>query len=128
MKRVLIILITLCLFAACKNKGKDVRTTEKTDNRTNNNSQDNNKDNPADDSKKADYSSHGWTSDQVRDFVDNCVSEAEKGALSHDQAQNYCSCMQQKLERKYPDPNDAVGVTENSEEMKQMATDCLTKD
>ena len=122
MKRVLIFLITLCLFAACKNKGKDVRTTEKTDNSTNN------KDNPTDDSKKSDYSSNGWTSEQVRDFVDNCVSEAEKGALSHEQAQNYCSCMQQKLERKYPDPNEAVGLTEDSQEMKQMATDCLTKD
>ena len=126
MKRVLIILMTLCLFAACKNKAKDTRTTEKTDNTTKDDYQGNKKDNTTDDTKKADYSSGGWTSAQVRDFVDNCVSEAEKGRLSHDQAQNYCTCMQKKLERKYPNPNDAVGLTENSDEMQQMATDCLS--
>ena len=128
MKRVLILIMALGLFAACKNKAKDVRNTGNTDNKTKDNYQDNNKDNTNNDNtRNTDYHSGGsWTSEQVREFVDNCVSEAEKGSLDHNQAQGYCTCMQKKLEKKYPNPNDAAGLTETDPEMEKMATDCLS--
>jgi hypothetical protein len=125
MRSVLIFLMALTLFTACKNKAKASRETESTDTKTKDNSRDNNKDNTDNNSSNTDYnSSGGWTSAQVSEFVDNCVSEAEK-EWSHSAAQSYCTCMQQKLERKYPNANDAAGLTENSPELKEMAEKCL---
>ena len=76
----------------------------------------------------ADYSSGGWTSNEVKRFVNGCVSEAEKGGMEYLDAQSYCDCMQFKLAKIYPNAKDVDRLTEADLEtpaMKRMIKSCL---
>lgn len=71
------------------------------------------------------YSGGAWPSTYVNQFVNSCVSQAVGGGMSSSIAKSYCSCMQQKLEKLYPDPADAGSVDMDSPSMKRMIKDCL---
>jgi len=76
--------------------------------------------------KTAGQDSRWKTTDRVP-FITECVKAAKAG-MSEDSAKFYCYCMLVKLEVKYPDPNDAGLITEetlNSPEFKKMINDCL---
>ena len=71
----------------------------------------------------------GWSSNDINEFVSNCVSTAVKAGMTQELSQKYCSCMQQKLEQMYPDPKDAGNITEeqmSTPSMTAMAKGCLT--
>lgn len=68
-----------------------------------------------------------WSEAQKTEFISSCVNTAVK-SLSKDKAEAYCSCMEQKFEIKYPDPNDASKITAEdlqTPEMKAMIQSCL---
>ena len=70
-----------------------------------------------------------WSSNDINEFVSNCVSTAVQGGMSQELSEKYCSCIQQKIEQLYPDPKDAGNITDeqmNSPSMKSMVRGCLT--
>lgn len=153
MKKLLFIFLAFGLFIACNNdKGvnrKDRSDRYQDDYRNRNDESDKNKDNSNDDrdrnnnmddpkkdmnNNEADApvdndrtanSGGKWGSAEEEAFSTNCVSSAVSSGLARSRAQNYCDCMLQKIERKYPNPADAVELDENSSLMKQWAEDCI---
>ena len=75
-------------------------------------------------------SSDGWSRKDQLDFVNSCVNKAVKGGMEELDAQSYCDCMQDKLEKKYPNSGDPELLTldMDSPAMKTMVNDCLLKD
>lgn len=70
----------------------------------------------------------GWTEAERSAFVNSCASNAIQGGMTSRQAQNYCSCMQQKIEQALPNSADAAKLTEadmDSPEMKRLINGCL---
>ncbi len=67
-----------------------------------------------------------WTSKDRLDFMTECV-DAAQDALGKGKAKNYCECMLFKLEKKYPDPNDAdlSEATLATPEWKKAIKDCM---
>ncbi len=152
MKKLLILLMAFSLFTACNNdKGRptndrdrtntrdkddygndDSKDKDKDDDRTKpddddrNKPEDDDRNKPEDDDRDDDSnSSSKWSSRDVKDFVSSCTSEAEKGGMGRSAASNYCECMQVKLEKLYPNPNDAGDIDINSSSMQKMVKDCL---
>ena len=84
--------------------------------------------NNADEDENNDYNtrktkySKGWTSAEKDAFMNTCVTSASTG-LGQRKAENYCSCMLQKLQREYPNANDAGRMT--TEESTELARACL---
>ncbi len=77
--------------------------------------------------KEQSSSSSGWSRKDELDFVNSCVREAKKGGMEELDAQSYCDCMQYKIEKLYPNINDASRLTERdlqSPSMKKMIEDC----
>lgn len=78
---------------------------------------------------RSDNAGGGWTEAQADEFVNSCVREAVRGgSMTRTQATNYCSCMQQKFERIYPNAEDAGNVTDedmNTPAMKRLIQSCL---
>jgi len=73
----------------------------------------------------------GWSRADVMEFVNSCVDEAERGGMESLDAQSYCDCMQYKLEKLYPDPEDVAVMTEadfRTPSMKRMIRDCQSLD
>ncbi len=68
-----------------------------------------------------------WSAKDVRDYVDNCVPGAMENGLSREKATQYCTCMQQKLEKNYPDPKDLIKMSEKEimDISTKLAGDCL---
>lgn len=148
MKQLLVFILALGLFTACKDKkapdprnkgdyykddyrnGDDRNNNgddENRNNRNNRNDEDNNNgrnnDEPVD-NNNGDAGSWGSANEDV--FVSNCVSSAaSSGKFSKSQAKAYCSCMLEKLERKYPNPEDISGMDENDPAMLRMAKECV---
>ena len=50
-----------------------------------------------------------WAPKDRSDFVSECVKAAKSG-LGEDGARKYCECMLYKIEKKYPNPNDAIAA------------------
>lgn len=68
-----------------------------------------------------------WSAIDRSDFLSECVKSAKTG-MSEEKAKNYCECMMFKIEKKYPNPGDAAGITEEtlkSPEWKKIVQDCL---
>ena len=58
----------------------------------------------------------GWPEDEKKAFMENCVIEGVTTA-------DYCSCMLEKVLKKYPEPEDALNM--DIEWMISEAEDCL---
>ena len=63
----------------------------------------------------------GWTRSNQNEFMSNCVGEANK-SMVQDKAEDYCSCMMGKLQKRYPNPNDVSDLTES--DMTRLAKEC----
>ena len=145
MKKLLILFFATSLFVACNNNKKDDRRSDRDRDRERDDyrSRDDEKENDRDRDRDADYNddnkrkddsydkddsrSTGWSAKDVRDFVSECVPAAAKNGLTNAQATDYCECMQQKIERQYPDINDAARIDMESPEMQQMVQDCAPR-
>jgi hypothetical protein len=143
MKKLLILFFATSLFVACNNNKKDDRRSdrdrerEKDDYRTVDDEKESDRDADYKDDRRKDdsyeketekdYSSGGWSSADVRSFVSECVPEAAKNGLTREQATEYCECMQVKIERMYPDINDAAKIDMESPKIQQMVLDCAPK-
>jgi hypothetical protein len=71
----------------------------------------------------------GWPSPQRATFISECVKVA-KNSMSEDSARHYCYCMEEKMEIKYPDYQDADKITKEelqSAEWKKLINNCLTE-
>jgi hypothetical protein len=144
MKKLLILLMAFSLFTACNNDktaarndrdtrnsrdkddyrsndrdDKDTRDDDRTD--TRNDDRDDDRKDTRDDDRT---SSSGWSSKDVNDFNTSCIESAVSG-MDRSTATRYCECMQVKLEKLYPNPNDAANIDLESNSMKQMVQDCL---
>jgi hypothetical protein len=53
----------------------------------------------------------GWPSAERYSFISECIKEAKSGT-SEDSARFYCYCMQERVERQYPDIEQAAKITE----------------
>lgn len=143
MRKVFILLLAVSLFASCKDKKVDRRDDRRSErDRDDYRSGDDNRDR---NSKDADYtddknnddrnsdrnnsddrnSGGGWSSSEVKIFVDNCVSSAVNGGMQQSRAEDYCNCMQKVLEKDYPNANDVGNVDMNSSRMQAAVKDCL---
>lgn len=68
-----------------------------------------------------------WTSKDHEEFLSNCIGTA-KDSMGEEKAKSYCECMMSKVESKYPNPADAVNLTNeklNSPEWKKIIKECL---
>jgi hypothetical protein len=108
-------------------RNDDRRNTDYTDDRDNRDRNNNNREEDRNNRDDSYYNDGGWSSKDVRDFVDNCAPEAEKNGLTRFEALDYCECMQKKIERLYPDINDAARIDMKSERVKQMVRDCAPR-
>jgi hydroxymethylpyrimidine/phosphomethylpyrimidine kinase len=86
----------------------------------NSNSDENSNDNT--DKEKADYS-EGWSKANREGFMTVCVSKAKDGMGSESKAENYCACMLDKIQKIYPNANDAGKLT--AQRTTQLAQDCI---
>ncbi len=76
-------------------------------------------------SAQSSTSTSDWPRAERVAFVNNCVSEAA-GAMGQSMATEYCYCMLEKVSDAYPDPNDALGMSET--QLEGWAEDCLNLD
>jgi len=116
MKGIYILLAGLVLFTtttAC-NKAKDA---EKKDEKTEK------KDEAKADDKKEEAKKEGWSDDERKAFMEGCVGEAAKN-IEKKKAENYCTCMLDKIVVSYPNALDAEAKM-SDKEMEKMAGDCI---
>ncbi|HYM94999.1 MAG TPA: hypothetical protein VET23_12715 [Chitinophagaceae bacterium] len=72
---------------------------------------------------------NGWSAKDKNDFISTCAQSAA-AAMGQDKAKSYCTCMEQKLEVKFPNSQDAnkslntPGFMETPE-MQAMVQSCL---
>ena len=64
-----------------------------------------------------------WSKDFSAKFISDCVTSAT-GELGSQQAQTYCSCMADKISKKYPDENDAKNKM-TKEDVENLKGGCL---
>lgn len=79
-------------------------------------------DNDNTDKKNADYG-EGWSKVNREGFMTVCVSKAKDGMGSESKAENYCACMLDKIQKIYPNANDAGKLTD--ERTTKLAQDCI---
>lgn len=73
-------------------------------------------------------SDSGWSADEEKTFMGQCVSSAEKRS-NNELARNYCDCMLQKLKKSYSSYEKAnLSLTTDKDKMQKMALDCKPKD
>ncbi len=104
---------------------RDTRDDDRTDTRNDDSRNDDRSDSRDDENNRTNTSSGNWSSKEVDDFVNSCIGEAVKNDMDRTLATNYCECMQVKLERQYPNPNDAANIDLNSSSMQTMMKNCL---
>jgi len=72
----------------------------------------------------------GWSAKEKSDFIESCVKYVID-SLHEGKARTYCTCMQQKMEARYPDIKDLNKITEDTmqtPEMVAMVNSCLGGD
>lgn len=65
-----------------------------------------------------------WTDEDRTSFIEQCVASA-KSSVGEERAKDYCSCMQQKVEYRYPTPADAAKLT--NAQINLLAAQCNQK-
>lgn len=69
----------------------------------------------------------GWPSDDRYAFIDECIKTAKVDLPEH-QARYYCYCMQERLEKRFPDVADIEKMADtlmDMPEVRKMATECV---
>lgn len=78
--------------------------------------------------QQAGDSKKGWPSSERQTFITECIGTA-KQSMSIDSSRSYCYCMQEKLERKFPDFERASKLSTDdleTPEWQKEARDCLS--
>lgn len=68
-----------------------------------------------------------WPSSDRMEFITECIVSAKEG-MSEDSARQYCYCMQEKVEAKYPTVEEAAHLSEDDlqlPEWQTIITNCL---
>lgn len=145
MKKLLILLLSFSFLLACNNNktsdkrsDRDTSATREKDDRGGDNDGDDKGndgkidrnsgkyDDVVDDDEEGNHiPESNWTTTDVKIFVTSCVNEAVKGGMSRSVSEDYCNCMQQKLERLYPNSAQVSRFKQDSPEAIEMAQDCL---
>lgn len=117
MKKIFVLLLAVSLFVACNNDKKN--PFGKIDFKEKNGTGDDkdNKDDKNDDNGFKTASN--WTSKQRSTFLSQCVESAG----GNPQAKSICSCVLEKMEKRFPDPNDAENASE--ELGAKLARECM---
>ena len=66
---------------------------------------------------------NAWTQEDKDTFMGGCINGARKD-MSIEKAQSYCSCMLQKLQKRFPDAGDMKYVKSDTA-VYSMARDCM---
>ena len=117
MRILLILLLATSLLAACDNN-PFANNNRKKDTRDKNDKDDRDKDDSYDDEDKDDTRSN-WTKKQRNAWLDDCI----EGSDDIPNAEELCSCVLKKVEKKYPDHRDAKFLDETREKIK-FAKEC----
>lgn len=101
---------------AADDENTDDRNTDDEDVRNDDSDSRNNND---DEDESSDAS---WTRAEQKQFMESCV---ENTGFSQSKAENYCDCMLNKLQRKYPRAASMENASSLKEEIEAMAPGCL---
>ena len=74
--------------------------------------------------------SSGWSAKDRSDIINSCTQTAAAN-MGEERAKDYCTCMQKKLEVKFPNPKDAAKITSETmqtSEMQALVRECLGGD
>jgi|CXWL01.1.fsa_nt_gi Ni/Co efflux regulator RcnB len=143
MKKVLIFLMAVSLFASCNNdkngRGKYDRDRNSSDNRDRddyrnddrnsdkNNDRDNNDDRNTDKNNDRDNNdnSGSWSKSDENKFMDDCEGTAKEN-VGAARANEYCDCMLQKIKKMYSSYTEADRELAGSsqDEINKLAADC----
>lgn len=124
MKQLLLAVFTTGLLFACKDSksdkekinrekddysksGKTESTTEKAGNETGSKSSQTG----SDESSASSSKTASWPQSERDGFLSSCEKSALKSTTDKSLAESYCQCMMEKMEKAYPDINDAVKLT-----------------
>lgn len=66
---------------------------------------------------------HSWTQKDKDEFINSCTNSAAK-SMTETKARSYCSCMLQKVQKRYPNPGDTKYIKQDKA-LYSMANDCL---
>jgi uncharacterized membrane protein len=66
---------------------------------------------------------HPWTQDDKQNFLGGCMKGALKD-MDEEKARAYCSCMLQKVQKKYPNAADAKYL-KNDTAIYSMGRECM---
>jgi hypothetical protein len=122
MKKVLIFLMAFTLFAACNNdKGKMSRDDRNADYRDKDDYNNNDDKNTDDRNRDENTSNEGWTERDRSKFLADCMGEAGD---NQGRAKKICSCVLEKLEKKYASLSDA-DAKGGEAAGKRLATECV---
>ncbi|HUR66317.1 MAG TPA: hypothetical protein VMZ03_08180 [Chitinophagaceae bacterium] len=122
MRKLIIVFLSVSLFAACNNK-KDEKKTDVKEEKTSDVKESGDKEKPKE--EETTNTSSDWNSSDVSAFVDNCTSEAVRKGMQQQKASDYCNCMQRKLEVMYPKKAEVAGLDIESPTIKSMIQKCL---
>lgn len=120
MRKLLLFLLAFSLLTSCNDsqfskKASKEETADK-DDRDKGKDEDDDRD---DKKNKDDDTESNWTTKQRNKWLNECIDAAS----SNPQARELCSCVLEKVERKYPDSEDAEKVSEA--EATRLAKECL---
>lgn len=104
MRRILLFSMASVLILACNNKKNSDNKTTTTETST------------------QAPTTAGWDQGNRTAFMDRCVNDS-KGQMDEDKARNYCSCMLEKIEARYPVADSASALS--MKELQEMAKDCI---
>lgn len=104
MRRILLFSMASVLVLACNNK-------KSTDNKT-----------PTTETTTTTPTTSGWDQGNRTAFMDRCVNDS-KGQMDEAKARDYCSCMLEKIEARYPVADSASALS--MKELQDMAKDCI---
>lgn len=139
MRKLLILVLSVSIFLSCNNSKTSDKKGNTGDTTNDKSSDDNGKldrnsgkyDDVVDDDEegnKVPDDPNNWSSLDVQIFVKSCVNTAVDGGMARKTAEDYCNCMQKKLEARYPNSDDVGNFQQDSPEAKKMALDCLGMD
>jgi hypothetical protein len=66
---------------------------------------------------------HSWTPKDKENFIGGCVNGALKD-MGEAKAKAYCSCMLEKLQKRYPDPSD-LKYAQTDTSVYSMGKECM---
>lgn len=134
MKKIILLFLAAGILVACKDKnaGKEKNTLTKDDysKTTTTGDKEAKKETGTETETGGTETVSNWPQSEKDGFMRSCENSAMKGGSSQELAESYCSCMMEKMEKKYPDINELIKLSEEQIGAFTDANknDCLGKD